>query len=86
MEVMRGVANTTLARLIAMRRRYKAQTDLRSPSGAPMDQWLKWRDWVAARRDQYDAAIRAAKEEKRFNQRRKANERKRDRNPNCRGR
>jgi hypothetical protein len=68
---------TKLARLIAARDRYKAYTDRKYPGGAPLEQWVAWREWVLARRAMFAAEIATAKAEKRFNQRSKANERKR---------
>lgn len=69
---------TGLARLIAARDRYIAWSNRQGPSGAIGGDWAAWRDWVNARRQDFAAEIKAAMEEKRFNQRRKANERKRD--------
>lgn len=69
---------TRLAKLIAARDRYKQWSTRVAPVGAVSEEWFRWIAWVRARRDSYAAAITAASIEKRFNQRSKANERKRD--------
>jgi hypothetical protein len=67
---------TKLARLIAARDRYLAWARENGPSGGHYDHWLAWREWVDARRGQFADEIAKARDEKRFNQRSKANERK----------
>lgn len=67
------------------RRKYMGRVRDHNPCGASREHWLLWREWVAARRDQYDAAIREAMVAKREQLRRKANERKRDHGASRRG-
>lgn len=73
---------TRLSLLIKWRDQYikrtNGLTDHKIPYGAPVEQWLAWRRWVDARRAKYAEAIAVARAEKRFNQRSKADERKRN--------
>lgn len=48
----------------------------RAPVSATAEEWELWRQWVNARRDQFGAAIKTAREHKAYNQRSKANDRK----------
>lgn len=67
-----------LEMLIRNRDRYIEKTGggYGTPVGANSQEWLAWRRWVDARRAEYAEAIAEAREEKRFNQRSKANERR----------
>lgn len=71
-------SKTRLTRLIAQRDRYKAWADRVAPHTTNGVEWFLWIAWRRARQDKYAAEIKAATIEKRHNQRRKANERKRD--------
>ena len=76
---------TRLSQVIRNRDEYLRRAACYEPTGATHDEWNKYREWVNARRDDFKTAIEIAREEKRVNQRSKADERKRDRSPACRG-
>lgn len=68
---------TKLTWALLNRDRYKTWASEHAPGGATADEWWLWAQWVNARRAAFKVAIGHAMEEKRFNQKEKANERKR---------
>lgn len=55
----------TRLQLIVARDRYAARARDSGPQGGTLEHWLAYREWVDARRGEYDAAIKAARPIKR---------------------